>query len=119
MSQWDKDRFLQSLGPMQKLAPKLLQAFLNGLDAHLTTLEQAQKTNDRVKVQQATHSIKGIAGQVGCFELAVQARKIEEQASSVDYELLCNWVDQLQQQAKVEREFMNDFLSLFTTVGNT
>ncbi|MDP4528495.1 Hpt domain-containing protein [Alkalimonas delamerensis] len=110
MSQWDKERFLQSLGPMQNLAPKLLQAFLTGLDAHLTTLAEAQKKHDRTKAQQAAHSIKGIAGQVGCLELAAQARQIEEQASTAGDAIWCHWIEQLQQQAKTERQLIEIFL---------
>lgn len=75
---WHQQQFLSGLGPMQSLAPRLLQAFLQGLEQKLMVTEVMEANLHVSTLREVAHSIKGSAGQVCCFELAEAAAVLEQ-----------------------------------------
>lgn len=108
---WDKEKFLKGLGPMQAIAPELLQLFLTGLEQKLLSLTEAISAGNTEQVGRLAHSIKGSAGQVCCSSLAGIAALLEHCCSEEQQEQLTTYSAQMMAQALLDKKLIETFLN--------
>jgi len=74
----DRKSGLRRVAGNQRLYDNLLQKFCEGQADAISTIRKAQRENDRNTAQRVSHTLKGIAGNIGALALQSAASALEQ-----------------------------------------
>lgn len=78
---WNKTAALSRLAGNEALLTRIVEMFIVQIGQKLTTLQSAIDDSDKEAIRFQSHSIKGIAGDVGADTLRTKAAEMEQLAN--------------------------------------
>ena len=81
---FDQQGFVKRMMGDERLAQRIVHAFMDDMPRQLILLAQALSNTDAKALRIAAHTIKGAAATVGGLEIQEEARKVEQSATAGD-----------------------------------
>lgn len=84
---FDFEKALEDFNQDKEFLFKILETFLNNVSKQMEKIEEAIKNKDVQGIQKEAHAIKGGAGNLTAYDLAVIAHELEQSAIDGNFEL--------------------------------
>lgn len=108
---WNSSMFLARLMNDEMLAKSILQSFLSDVPKQIDTLRNLLQNSDVKSAKLLAHTIRGVAGNVGCMQLSETAYKMEKAASEHNLKKIKKYMNELEKQYQNVKIKIEHYLS--------